>query len=117
MLPEVNRKQICTNAAQMDSSKLKSVQVGEVDTRYILMYNAMRNSADMLAPEVSEIIITLMKKYSKWVFVKNVITRLLFFDTKLDLKLLKKNQKKLFSCNTKIPPGIMLKGSGVPLST
>ena len=67
----------------MDSSELNSVQVGEVDIGYILMYNYMKTSADMLAPEVSEIIITFMKKYSKWVFVKNVLARLLCFDTKL----------------------------------
>lgn len=57
-IPEVYRKQIYTNTAHLDLAKLDTVQAGEVDLRYILMYNKIKTSADIFVPEISTIITT-----------------------------------------------------------
>ena len=72
-LPELNRKQVHTNVSCLDSGKLNNDPAGEVNIEYIMLYNKMKCTPDLLAPKISSIIEDLMAKYSRWESIKNVL--------------------------------------------
>ena len=78
-LPELNRKQVHTNVSCLDSGKLNNDPAGEVNIEYIMLYNKMKCTPDLLAPKISSIIEDLMAKYSRWEFIKNVLAQVFYF--------------------------------------
>ena len=78
-LPEINKKQVHTNVACLDSGKLNNVPAGEVNIEYIMLYNKMKTTPDILAPKISSVITNLMEKYSSWVLIKNILARVFYF--------------------------------------
>ena len=82
----MDKKQVHTNIAYLDSAKLNTVPSGEVDIKYTLIYNKMKTTADILVPEICTIISELMQKYSRWILIKNVLACLFCFDTKLNFQ-------------------------------
>ena len=84
-LPELNRKQVHTNVSCLDSGKLNNDPAGEVNIEYIMLYNKMKCTPDLLAPKISSIIEDLMTRYSRWEFINNVLARVFYFaDAKLN---------------------------------
>ena len=84
-LPELNRKQVHSNVSCLDAGKLNNNPAGEINIEYIMLYNKMKCSPDLLAPKISSIIEDLMVKYSRWEFIKNELARVIYFaDVKLN---------------------------------
>ena len=87
---------------------LNNDPAGEVNIEYILLYNQMKCTPDLLAPKISSIIEDLMTRYSRWVFIKNVLARVFYFaDAKLNFQCSKESRKdNLFTiseCRTRLP--------------
>ena len=69
----------------LDSGKLNNDPVGKVNMEYIMLYNKMKCTPDLLPPKISSIIEDLMTRYSRWEFIKNVLARVFYFaDAKLN---------------------------------
>ena len=56
--------------------------VGEVNIEYILLYNQMKCTLDLLAPKNSSIIEDLMTRFSRWEVIENVLVRIFYFGNK-----------------------------------
>ena len=94
----MNRKQVHTNVSRLDSGKLNNDPAGEVNIEYILLYNKMKCTPDLLAPKISSIIEDLMTRYSRWELIKNILARVFYFaDAKLNFQdAQKKAEKTIF---------------------